>query len=339
MTISHSTRRGYLKFGIGAAATLAAAASGLRPASAQDGSADNYPSKPIRLIVPFGAGSATDLMVRVLEPHLSKYLGQPLVVDYKPGATGVIGADLARRAAPDGYTLVMDAASSHSTMAAMRPKTLPYNILTDFTSIGRACTSANVIAVHPSLPVKNLQELVAYSNTLPKGPSFASGSNGASNHLAGELLKTKGAKLVHVPYINMNQAITDTIGASVPMLIYTVALLPHIRSGKLRGIAVTSEQRVRQAPDIPTAVEQGVPGMVAMSWFGLFGPAGLPVPIRDKLFAALRAAMSNPDVNQKLITAGLEPALLNPADTDKFVAEQIELWKGVVKTAGVKIEE
>jgi len=336
MTTVHSTRRHYLK--LGAAMALAG---GLPVARARQAAAnfDDYPNRPIRLIVPFGAGSATDIMTRLLEPHMSRELGQPLVVDNKPGGTGVIGADFARRAAPDGYTLVMDAASSHSTMAAMRPTTLPYDIVRDFTSIGRVCTSANVIAVHPSVPARTLPELIAYSNTLPQGLFFASGSRGASNHLAGELLKTKGAKLTHVPYVNLGQAITDTSGGTVPMLIYTVALLPFIRQGKLRGIAVTSEQRLRQAPEIPTAIEQGVDGMVAMSWFGLFGPAGLPEPIRDKVFAALRGAVDDPDINQKLVDAGLEPGLLDPAATDRFVASEIALWKDVVKRAGVPVDE
>ncbi|GAA5233159.1 tripartite tricarboxylate transporter substrate binding protein [Verticiella sediminum] len=336
MNTTNSTRRRYLQFGV-----AAALASGMPPALARkaSASADNYPNRPIRLVVPFPPGSATDIMTRFLEPHMSQHLGQPLVIDNRPGGAGVIGADFARRATPDGYTLVMDAASSHSTMAAMRPTTLPYDILTDFTSIGRACTSANVIAVNPSLPVHSLPELIAYSNTLPEGLFFASGSRGASNHLAGELLKTKGAKLTHVPYINMGQAITDTSGGTVPILIYTVALLPFIRDGKLRGIAVTSENRLRQAPEIPTAIEQGVDGMVAMSWFGLFGPAGLPTPIRDKVFAALSSAVNDPGVSQKLVDAGLECALLDPAETDEFVARDIALWKEVVKRAGVPVDE
>lgn len=299
----------------------------------------DYPTRPIRVIVPFAAGSATDIMMRILEQHMSRSLGQQLVLENRPGASGVIGADLARRAAPDGYTLVMDAASSHSIVAATRPKTLPYNLLTDFTAIGRACTSANLIAVNPSVPAKNLPDLIAYSNTIPAGLSFASGGPGSSNGLAGEMLRLKGARIVSVPYNDTNRAVTDVIAGHIPILIYTVALLPHIRSGRLRGLAVTSEQRVRQAPDIPTAIEQGVPGMVANSWFGLFGPAGLPIHMRDKLHNALAAAVYDPDINNKLVEAGLEPAILKPAETDAYVASQISLWKDVISRGGVKLDE
>ena len=295
-----------------------------------------YPTKPIRLIVPFSAGSATDIMTRILVQHIAGTLKQEFVVDNRVGAAGAVGADMARRATPDGYTLVMDAASSHSTLAALRPKSLPYNILTDFTSIGRACTSANMIAVNNDLPVKNLKELIAYSRQLPKGLSYAAGGSGASNHLAGQILNLHGANLVHVPYTNLGQAVIDTISGTVPMLIYTVSLLPFIRQGRIRGIATLSDKRATQAPELPTAVEQGVP-VIANSWFGLFGPAKLPLPIRDVLYEALRDAMTDTDVRRKLLDAGLAPALLNPAETDAFVVRDIAMWKDVVERAKIPL--
>jgi tripartite-type tricarboxylate transporter receptor subunit TctC len=335
MKHTSDSRRDFLIKSLSAGAALSTGAGLL---DAAHGQASDYPNKPIRVIVPFPAGSATDISMRLLETVMSRVLGQSLIIDNRPGASGAIGADLGKRAAPDGYTILMDAASSHSVLAAMRPTTLPYNILTDFTAIGRACTSANVVAVNPKLPVRNLKELIEYSQTQPGGLSFAAGGGAASNRLAGELLALRGAKLTHVPYVNLNQAITDTASGNVPVIIYTVSLLPFIRDGRLRGIATFSEKRLSQEPLMPTAVEQGI-DVVAMSWFGLFGPARLPLPIRDRLYNALREAINDPVVNRKLIDAGLEPALLNPAETDAFVTKDMAKWKEVVRLARVPLEE
>ncbi|NYT22672.1 tripartite tricarboxylate transporter substrate binding protein [Alcaligenaceae bacterium] len=297
---------------------------------------DAYPSRLIRLIVPFAAGSATDVMTRHLQQHMSTTLGQQVVIDNRAGANGVVGAQAVMHAAPDGYTLCMGSTSSHSIVAAMRPNSMPYDIVKDFTPIGLAAKSANLIAVHPSVPVHNLQELIEYSNSLPKGLDFASSPVGSSNNLAGQMLNLKGAKLVNVPYNNISQGITDVLAGHVPVLIYTVALLPHIRENRLRGIATTSEERLVQAPDLPTAIEQGVPGMVANAWFGMFGPAQLPQPIVDKLSAALRDAINDPTVNSLLIEAGLAPSYLSPREMADFVASDIAMWKDVVTRAGVE---
>lgn len=330
-------RRRFLHAGLAASATFAAnAVPGLKSAVAADAA---YPTKPIRVVVPFAAGSATDIMMRQLAPRMSDSLGQQLIIDNRPGSVGVIGSEVVMRSPPDGYTLAMAAVSSHSIAPAVRPTTMPYDVLRDFTTIGRACTSTNFIVVHPSVPARDLKELIAFSKTVPGGVSFSSGGTGSSNHLAGEMLRIRtGANLVHVAYSSVSQALVDTVGGQVPMMIYTVAVLPYVRQGRLRALAVTSEHRSKQAPEVATVIEQGVSGMVANSWFGLFGPARLPEPIRDRLFAVMRDALLAPDVGPKLIETGLEPAPLPPAEFRAFIERDIAMWKDVVMKSGVKLD-
>lgn len=298
----------------------------------------DYPNRSIRVIVPFAPGSATDILTRHLEQSMSASLGQKLVIENRPGANGVLGAQTVKSATPDGYTICMGSTSSHSIVAAIRPNTMPYDIEKDFSPIGLAAMSANIIATHPSVPVKNLQELIAYSNTLPSGLSYASSPAGSSNSLAGDMLRTKGAKLVNIPYNNISQGLTDVLAGHVPVFIYTVALLPYIRDGRLRGIATLSEKRLSQAPDLPTAIEQGVPDMLASAWFGMFGPARLPAAITQKISTALGQALADKTINNKLIEAGLEPQYLSPQDMSVFVAQDMARWKEVVAKAGVKTE-
>ncbi len=336
MSYPQRVRRRFLGAGLAAAAIFAASAAlALKSAAAADAP---YPTKPIRVVVPFAAGSATDIMMRQLGPRMSDALGQQLIIDNRPGAVGVIGSEVVMRTPPDGYTLVMSAVSSHSIAPAVRAN-LPYDVLRDFTPIGRACTSANFIVVHPSVPARSLKQLIAFSKTVAGGVSFSSGGTGSSNHLAGEMLRIRtGANFVHVPYSSVSQALIDTIGGQIPMMVYTVAVLPYVRQGRLRALAVTSEQRSKQAPEVPTVIEQGVPGMVANSWFGLFGPARLPDPIRDRLYAVLRDALLAPEVSSKLIEVGLEPSPLSPAEFRAFIERDIAMWKDVVKKSGVKID-
>ena len=301
--------------------------------------AGDYPSKPLRIVVTFAAGSATDIMTRHLLPSMTQSLGQSIAVENRVGAAGVIGSENVMRAAPDGYSIAMSAVSAFSIATAIRGQSLPYDISRDFTPIGRACTSTNVVVVHPSVPARTLGELIAYSKTVPGGVRFASGGIGGSNHLAGELIALRtGAQLTHVPYSNQSQAVTDVVAGHVPMLIYTVAVLPHVRAGRLRALAVTSEQRQKQLPEVPTAIEQGAAGVVANSWFGLFGPARLPDAIRDKLFAALRDALAVPEVEARLVDTGLAPAPLAPAEFRAFIERDTDTWREVVKAAGIKPE-
>jgi len=317
-----------------AMATAAMAPRGSTAAGgAQSGEAP-FPTRPVRLLVAFVAGSATDTMTRLLEPRLARDLGQPVVVENRGGAGGVVGSEAILRAPPDGHALLMAAASSHGIAPAIMPN-LPYDPVRDFTPIGRACTSTNFILVHPSVPARTLPELIEYSKRVPGGLSFAAGSRGSSNGLAGEMLKLRtGANLTHIPYSNISQGVTDVIAGHIPVLIYTVAVLPHARAGRLRALAVTSERRQPQAPDVPTVREQGA-DVVADSWFGMFGPAGLPDRIRDRLFGAMRDALLDPEIRPRLVTTGLEPAPLPPEEFRAFIAAEIAKWSEVVRASGV----
>jgi tripartite-type tricarboxylate transporter receptor subunit TctC len=314
---------------------LGAAALAMLSASARAQGA--WPARPIRVTVPFAAGSATDIMTRHMAPRMGEDLGQALAIENRPGAAGVPGSEPTARAAPDGYSLLMAAVSSHAIAPALR-REMPYDVLRDFTPIGLSCTSTNFIVVHPSVPATNLRELVAYSKTLPGGVSYGSGGIGGSNHLAGELLRLRsGANLVHVPYGNQAQAVNDVVAGHVPMLIYTVAILPHVQAGRLRALAVTSERRQPQAPEVPTAVEQGAEGVVANSWFAMFGPARLPDPIRDRIFAAMRSALDDPEIGRKLLDTGLTPAPMPPAEFRRFLEAEIAKWAEVGRAANIQL--
>ncbi len=326
-------RRFMVRHGSAALALLSAGASPQAWAQA------DYPTRPIKIIVPFAAGSAGDIMTRMIEPVMSRGLGQQVVIENRAGGSGIVGAQAIKNSPPDGYNLVMGAVSSHSIGPAMRPKSMPYDAQRDFTLIGLATKSATVVAVHPSIPARTLPELIAYSKQQDKPMGYASSAIGSSNYLAGEMLRLRGANLVSVAYNNIGQGITDVIGGHVPILIYTVALLPHIREGRLRGIAVVSEKRLSQLPDLTTTAEQGLPDLVANSWIGLFGPAKLPNPVRDKLSASLQAALSDPAIVAKLSDAGLEPAYLPPREFEAYMASDMRMWKDVVMRAGVKTDE
>ncbi len=296
--------------------------------------AQSFPTRSIRVLVPFGPGSATDIMARTVLPVMAEKLGQPMVIENRAGAFGVVGSEPVARAAPDGYTIAVGAVSSHAIAASILPS-LPYDLLRDFTPIGRMCTSANLIVVHPSVPARTLPELIAYSRSRPEGVPFVASSRGTSNGLAGELLRLRhGANLTLVPYTNIGQGLTAVIAGQVPMMIYTVAVLPHVREGRLRAIAVTSERRTAQAPEVPTAIEQGLAGMVADSWFGMFGPARLPEPILARLYEALSTAMADPGVTRRLIDQGLDPGLLGPAAFKEYQAREIEHWGAIVRESG-----
>jgi tripartite-type tricarboxylate transporter receptor subunit TctC len=276
-------------------------------------------------------------MTRLLAPHMSRALGQPLIIENRPGAAGVLGSEAVQRAIPDGHTLLMAAVSSHAIAPALR-REMPYDVLKDFIPIGLSARSTNFIVVHPSVPAQTLQELVAYSKRVSGGVGYASGGIGGSNHLAGELLRLRtGGSFVHVPYSNQGQAVNDVVAGHVPMLIYTVAVLPHVREGRLRALAVTSEQRQPQAPEVPTAVEQGAADVVANSWFGLFGPAGLPQGVRDRLFECLRNALLDTEIRPKLIDMGLEPSPMPPAEFGRFIVVEIAKWTEVGRAAGISL--
>jgi tripartite-type tricarboxylate transporter receptor subunit TctC len=300
---------------------------------------DRWPARPIRLIVPFGAGTSTDIVSRLVTPRMSELLGQPIVVENRAGAGGVVGSDAVAKAAPDGYTLCMGSIASHSVNMSLMPQ-MPYDALRDFTAISLVTEAPNLLVVSPSVPAKTLPEFIAWAKQQSSGVSYASAGNGTSSHLAGELLKLKtGAPLVHVPYRSGAQAVTDVIGGTVPMTIYQVtAVLPFVKEGRLKALAATSARRLEMVPEVPTAIEQGIADFDVSAWHGLFAPAKLPVPIRDRIHAALREALFAPEMKGQLEAQGLLPVASTPDEFRPWLEQDIAKWREVVRVSGAKAD-
>jgi tripartite-type tricarboxylate transporter receptor subunit TctC len=298
-----------------------------------------FPSKPILMVVPFGAGTSTDVLARLVAQKMAQELGQQVVVENRPGAGGTIGSNQVAKAPPDGYTLCMGSIASHSVNQSLMPN-IPYDVLRDFTPISLVSNAPNLMVVHSSVPAKTVPEFIELAKKTKGGLSFASAGNGTSSHLAGELLRMKtGAELVHVPYKSGSQAVTDVVAGQVPMLIYQIpAVLPHVQAGSLRAIATTAKKRLEQAPDVPTVEEQGIQDFEVSAWMGLFGPANMPQPVVDRIYAALAAALSAPDLRPQLIKQGLEPVGNTPAEFRKFLEADIAKWAEVVRVSGAKVD-
>lgn len=316
---------------------LLAAISGLAaPALAQGG--DTWPSRPIRLIVPYGAGTSTDIMSRVVAPHMATTLGQPVVVENRAGASGAVGSEAVAKAPADGYTLLMGAVASHAVIVSMMR--LPYDPLQDFTHIALVTNAPNLLVVHPQVPAYSLPEFLAWTRGQSGGASYASAGNGTSSHLAGELLKLRtGAPLEHVPYRSGAQAVTDVIAGQVPMLVYQVtAVLQAVREGRLRALATTSNHRLEWTPEVPTVEEQGVADFDVAAWHGLFGPAGLPPRVTAAVHAALRAALEDRALRQRLVDQGLVPVGMAPDAFRRFLEADIVKWRDVIRVANIRAD-
>lgn len=309
-----------------------------RPAGAQvpEGA---YPSRPIRLLVPYGPGTSTDTMARIIAPPMSHTLGQSIVVENRAGASGAVGSEAVSRAVADGYTLLMGAVASHAVLPSLMPQ-LPYDPVRDFTQISLVTNAPNLLVVNPRIPARSLREFLDWAGRQPDKVSYASAGNGTSSHLACELLKLRtGAPIEHVPYRSGTQAVTDVIAGQVPMLVYQVtAVLPFIREGRLRALATTSNARLEWVPDVPTVEEAGIPDFNVVAWHGLFGPAGLPPGIVDAIYAALHVALTDEAVRQRLRDLGLVPVSMPPADFRTFLSVDIEKWREVVRVAKITID-
>ncbi len=327
---THLKRRALLGGALLAAPLLAP-----RAARAQE----NWPTRPIRMVVPFGAGTSTDIMTRLVSTRMSQILGQPLVVENRAGAGGVVGSDGVAKAAPDGYTLCMGSIASHSVNVSLMPN-MPYDVLRDFTPISLVTNAPNLLVISPRIPARTLPEFIAWAKQQGQGVSYASAGNGTSSHLAGELLKLRtGAPFEHVPYRSGSQAVTDVVAGNVPMIIYQVtAVLPFVREGTLRALAATSAQRLQLTPEIPTAMEQGIADFDVSAWHGLFAPARLPEPLRDRIYAALREALFAPELKQQLLDQGLEPVAMPPAEFRPWLERDIAKWREVVRVSGAKAD-
>jgi tripartite-type tricarboxylate transporter receptor subunit TctC len=329
--VANRVRRasGFLRFitAAGCAALLAP------PASPQD-----YPNRPIRIIVPFSPGGAVDGPTRVIAQELSKRLGQQVVIDNRPGAGATIGTEAVAKAAPDGYTLLL--ASQTNTISATLYNKLSFNPIDDFVPISLIGREPGVLVVHPSLPAKTVQELVELARSKPGQIDYASSGNGSGQHLfAAQLFSLAGVKLNHVPYRGSGQATTDLIGGVVAVSVPGLSgMLPHIKSGKLRALAVTGAQRAPQLPDVPTLAESGFAGYSAYVWLGLLAPKGTPAAIVERLNRELLAALDSPEVKNYMANASIEALGSSPGEFGAFFRTERDNWARVIRETGAKLD-
>ena len=300
--------------------------------------AQDYPIKPIKLVIPYPPGGATDVIGRIVALKMSEALGQQLIVDNRAGATGSIGAAAVAVAPADGYTLLLGALTSHSINAALQPN-LSFDLARDFVPVGVVGQVPLVFVVNPKLPVKTLKELIAYTKANP-GVSYASSGNGSPQHMAGELFKSMTKlDMLHVPYKGSGPAMNDLIGGQVQSMIETMpASLPHIKAGSLRALAVALPARSANLPDVPTAAQAGLPDFIVTSMFGLLAPAKTPPAIVAKLTATLEKVLASPDTQMRMEAQGVVTGYLNPADSSKRIKAEIDKWTKVAKDANIKLE-
>ena len=292
--------------------------------------AQTWPSKPIRLIVPFPAGGATDILARALSQEMGRKLGQSVVVENKPGAGGTIGAQAGAQAAPDGYTLLLTTSSTHSIGPAINPK-IPYNTEADFTPIAYVASSPQVILVPLSSPAKNLKEFIEYARQNPGRLNYASSGNGTISNLSTEIFKAQsGTFLVHIPYRGTGLSIADLVSGKVDVLFDSVVSgMPHVRDGKLRALAVTSPKRSALVPELPAGAEL-LPGFESVTWFGVYGPRGLPLEIVTRVNQAVNASLAEADLKDRFARLGAEPTGGTPQQFAAVVRAESAKWKKVI---------
>ena len=315
-------------------AALAAVALGAPLAAA----AQDYPSRPIRMIVPFGPGTTTDIIGRLYAEALSKGLGQSIVVENKSGAGGNIGADQVAKAPADGYTILMGTVGTHAINPGLYRR-MPYDALKDFAPIGFAGYTPTMLVVAANSPIRSLADLKAQA-AKSGGVSFASAGNGTSGHLAGELLKARlGGHMVHVPYKEGGMAVSDVMSGQVHFLFYhPAAVMPHVKAGKLRALGVSSARRASAAPDVPAIAEQGVGEFDLTPWFMLYAPAGTPAPVLAKLRDAYAQALASPELKAKLAGQGLEVPVLKPDELAPFARAEMAKWSELVQRSGAQVD-
>lgn len=302
--------------------------------------AQEYPSKPIRWIVPYAAGGVGDLVARAMAPKLSAILGQQVIVDNRPGAGGVIGTDLAAKAAPDGYTLLLGANASLAITPTLLDK-VPYDPIRDFAPISRVGDIPMVLVVSPSLGVNSVRDLIAFAKANPGRLNYASTGNGTASHLSMELFKTAtGISLTHIQYKGSPQAITDLLGGQVQLMFDTIGpQVPHVKAGKLKALAVSSAKRIVAMPGVPTVSESGVPDYQLAGWMGALAPAGTPAPIIAKLNNAFVKVSEDPEILDQLPNKfGLEVVSSSPEQFASFINSEIPRWGRVIKASGAKLD-
>jgi tripartite-type tricarboxylate transporter receptor subunit TctC len=307
--------------------------------SAVHASAQTYPNKPIRLVVPFPPAGTTDILAREVGQRLTEALGQSVVIDNRPGAAGNIGSDIVAKSAPDGYTLLMCTVSSHAINPSLYSK-LPYDHIKDFAPVILVARVPNVLEVNPGVPVNTVADLIKLAKENPGRINFASSGSGTSIHLSGELFKTMtGVDMVHVPYKGSAPALADLMGGQVQVMFDNLpSSLQQIKAGKLRAIAVTSSERAPALPDIPTIAESGVPGFEATSWFGVLAPAGTPPEIINRLNAVIDKWLKSPEGKEKLLAQGAAAAGGTPEQFAAYIRSETDKWANVIKASGAKVD-
>jgi tripartite-type tricarboxylate transporter receptor subunit TctC len=315
------------------AAACAAVAVLAAPAA---GAAADYPSRPIRVVVPYPAGGGLDLVLRAMTPGLTARLGQQLVVDNRGGATGVIGAELVARAAPDGYTLLFHSSAGMGIVPNLN-QSLPYDPVRDFAPVTLATSSPYMLVVHPKVPVTSVPQLIAYAKARPGELNYASSGNGSSTHLAGELLnRMAGTRLVHVPYKGAGPAVADTVAGHIQLRFSSIPpAMPHVKAGRLRALAVTGAQRFVLLPDLP-AMAETVPGFQVDSWLAVFAPSRTPATIIRKLNAEIVAALHASELKSLLETTGVEAVGSTPERLGQVLREELARWAPVIKGLGIR---
>ena len=301
--------------------------------------AQTYPQKPVRIVVGVPAGGTTDVVARLVGQKLGEQMGQQVVIDNRGGAGGNIGAELVAKAPPDGYMLFLATIGTMAINPSLYSK-MPFDTLRDFAAISQLTSMPQLLVVHPSVPVKNVKELIAYAKSRPGQLTFASGGSGTAIHLAGELFKTMaGVDMVHVAYKGGGPAMTDVIGGQVSLMFDQILTsLPHVQSGRLRGLAVTTANRSPAAPQIPTIAEAALPGYAVTTWHGLLAPAGTPRDIVNRLSSEAARTLQNPDVREKFASQGVDPISSTPEQFAAMMKSELDKWRKVIAVSGTKID-
>ena len=310
----------------------------LAAALALPAAAQNYPARPVRIIVPVATGGGTDFLARAVARELSDRMGRQFVVDNRAGAGGAIGGETAAKAAPDGYTLIMGYTASHGINPALQK--LPYDPVRDFTPITQIASATNMLVVHPSVPVKSVKDLIAHAKAKPGGLRYASAGTGSAPHMSGELFDLMaGTKMIHVPYKGAGPALVDVLAGHVELTFTSLpAGLPHAKAGKVRPVAVTSPKRATLMPDLPTVSESGLKGFDTDQWYGLLGPAKLPPAIATKLHSETAAALKDEELRKLIINQGFEIVASTPDQFRTHIQNEVKKWSELVKARGIKPE-
>lgn len=303
-----------------------------------DALAQPYPSKPITLVVPYGPGGGADIVARTVSPHLSRGLQQQIVVENRPGAGGSVGAAVVARAAPDGYTLMLGT-NTHALNATLQKK-LAYDFASDFAAVGQLSAFPYVLVVHPSLPVASLKGLVALARRNPGELLHSSSGNGSTPHLTAEMFKTAARiTMIHVPYRGATEALTDLIAGRVQLGFASISsALPHLKSNRLRALAVTSARRPAALPDAPTMIESGFANMEVNTWNAIFAPAKTPAAVIGRIHAEIMKTLAQPEVRERFAAIGVEPVSRSPQELERYVTEELARWARVVRESGATIE-